>query len=69
MENDICSLLFKQIDKPKNFELCKAINVYDDKYRINIYVKEYDTDLNIEKKRIKYSYFAKINKNALQIIA
>lgn len=69
MENDICSLLFKQIDKPKNFELCKAINVYDDKYRINIYVKEYDYNLDIEKKRIKYSYFAKLNKNELQIIA
>ena len=69
MEDDICSLLFKQIDKPKNFQLCKAINVYDNKYRINVYTKVYDENLDIEKKRITHSYFAKLNDHKLEILA
>lgn len=66
---DICELLFKQIDKPKNFEMCRAINVYDNKYRINVYTSSYDHEHDITKKRITHSYFAKVDNNKLQIIA
>lgn len=66
---DVCDLLFKQIDKPENFEMCKAINVYDNKYRINIYTKTYDEFRDLEKKRITSSYFAKVKGNELEILA
>ena len=69
MSKDICSLLFNQIDKPKNFEMCKAINIYDNKYRINIYTRIHDSIYDIEKKRITQSYFAKLKDNELIIIA
>ena len=66
--DNICTLLFKQIHKPKNIEFCKAVNVYDNKYRINVYSKTYDSNLGIEKKRITHSYFAKFNDEKLEIL-
>lgn len=66
----VCDLLFKQIDKPKNFEMCRAINVYDNKYRINIYTKKYDAIYDIDRVRITESYFCKLqDKNELIIVA
>lgn len=56
---DVCDILFKQIPKPKNFKMCKAINVYDNKYRINVYTHEVIHD--IDSQRISQSYFAKLN--------
>ena len=66
---DVCGLLFKQIDKPENFETCKAINVYDNKYRINIYTNIYDELRGLDTKRITQSYFARVDKDKLTIIA
>ena len=66
---DVCSLLFKQIDKPENFEMCKAINVYDNKYRINVYTNIYDEFRDLNTKRITHSYFARVDKDKLTIIA
>lgn len=66
---DVCDLLFKQIKKPDNFEMCKAINVYDNKYRINVYTRIYDEFRDLEKKRITHSYFAKVNGDKLEILA
>ncbi len=63
---DVETLLFKQIDKPKNFLFLKAINVYDDKFRINVYTKEYVDD--IESKRITFSCFAQYDNNKLTIL-
>ncbi len=65
----VCSLLFKQIDRPDNFELCKAINVYDNKYRINVYTRIWDDIWQIEKKRITHSYFAKLEGDSLELVA
>lgn len=67
--SDVCHLLFKQIEKPSNFEMCRAINVYDNKYRINVYTRVYDEIWDLEKKRITHSYFAKLDKDKLTIIA
>jgi hypothetical protein len=69
MSIDVCTLLFKQIDKPKNFEICKAINVYDNKYRINVYTRIYDQVYDIEKKRITHSYFARLDGDKLELLA
>lgn len=56
--DSICTLLFQQIEKPSNYKMCKAINVYDNKYRINVYTHEVIND--IESQRISQSYFAKL---------
>ena len=55
--DDVCSLLFKQVDRPLRYLMCKAINVYDDRYRVNVYTK---TDIDgIEGQKIAHSYFCK----------
>lgn len=65
----ICTLLFKQLEKPKNYKMCKAINVYDNKYRINIYTHEVIN--GIDSQRISKSYFAKLagDGSSLEIIS
>ena len=60
------SLLFKQVEKPKNLLMVKAINVFDNRYRINVYT-EIEED-GLTKKRISASYFCHYNLNKLDII-
>lgn len=66
---DICDLLWKQIERPKNLETCKAINVYDNKYRINVYTRSHDEIYDIDRIRITQSYFAKLEGEELVIRA
>jgi len=66
---DVCDLLWKQIDRPKNLEDCKAINVYDNKYRINVYTKSHCPIYDIDKVRITQSYFARLDGEELVIRA
>ena len=66
---DICTLLFKQRERPKNLEVCKAVNVYDNKYRINVYTRSYDDFWDVDKVRITQSYFAKLEGEYLTIVS
>lgn len=66
---DVCTLLFKQVEKPKNLEMCKAINVYDNKYRINVYTRSHCPIYDIDKVRITQSYFVKLDGDELIIRA
>lgn len=68
-EISVCDLLFKQIEKPKNLEMCRAINVYDNRYRINVYTRSYCQEYDVDKVRITQSYFAKLKDNKLIILA
>lgn len=63
----ICDLLFKHKDKPKDIITCKAVNVYDNKYRINVYVKAIIN--NIDSQRIGYSCFARLDNKTLSIVS
>lgn len=58
--------MFKQVEKPDNFLMTKIINVYDNRYRINVYI-EFEED-NLTKKRIASSYFCHHNPGSLKII-
>jgi hypothetical protein len=60
-------MLFKQINKPNDFLMTKTINVYANRYRINIYCEQ-EEDMLI-KKRICASYFCHLNNEDLQIIS
>lgn len=66
---DVCDLLWKQVDKPLNLEMCRAINVYDNRYRINIYTSKYDKEFDLERIRITQSYFAHLEGDDLIIRA
>jgi hypothetical protein len=59
-------MLFKQINKPNHFLMMKAINVYGNRYRINVYCEKEEDMLT--KKRICASYFCHLNDD-LQIIS
>lgn len=62
----VCDLLMKQIGTPKDLIMCRAINLWDNRYRINVYTKHMIGD--IESKRISYSCFAKLNQTELTIV-
>jgi hypothetical protein len=67
MELVVESLLFNMVNKPKNYIGNKIVNVYDDKYRVNLYC-EFEED-NLVKKRICGSYFVKlVNKSKIEIL-
>lgn len=65
-EELIQSLLFKQVEKPKNVTRVKIVNVFDNKYRINVWVEIFED--NLTKNKIAQSYFAKFLDNSLVII-
>jgi len=66
MELEIEHLLFKQVEKPSNFLTIRIINVYDNRYHINIYVEIFED--NLVKKRIHASYFCHYERGKLTII-
>lgn len=55
----IKKLLFQQVEKPDNLSHVKIINVYDHKYRINLYCSYEENSLT--KIKIPYSYFCVYN--------
>lgn len=66
MDLEIESLLFKQVEKPKHHLMTRIINVFENRYRINVYI-EIEED-NLTKKRIHSSYFCHYNSGKLKII-
>ena len=66
MDLEIESLLFKQVSKPKNHLMTKVINLWENRYRVNVYI-ETEED-NLIKKRIHSSYFCHYTKNNLKIV-
>ena len=39
MDLEIESLLFKQVEKPKKHLMTKIINLWENRYRINVYIE------------------------------
>ena len=66
MELEIESLLFKQVQKPRHHLMTKIMNVFENRYRINIYI-EIEED-NLTKRRIHSSYFCHYSPGNLKII-
>ena len=64
-----CEIIFNHVEKPKNFLMCKSTNVFDDKWRVNLYSKRYVE--GIEGKYISNSYFVKFNSdnNKISIVS
>lgn len=66
MDLEIESLLFKQVPKPKNHLMTKIINVWENRYRINVYV-EIEQE-NLIKRKIHSSYFCHYVPGKLSIV-
>jgi hypothetical protein len=64
-----CDVIFGTVEKPSDYIFCKSINVYDDRWRVNIYSKRLVD--GIEGRYISKSYFVKFNDetNNLQILS
>ena len=58
-------LLFKQVERPKGVQAVKITNVFDNRYRINVWVKVEDE--GFEKNKIHSSYFTHLNGDNLVI--
>jgi hypothetical protein len=66
MDIEIESLLFKQVEKPKHHLMTKIVNVWGNRYRINVYT-ETEED-NLIKRKIASSYFCHYKPGELKII-
>ena len=66
MDLEIESLLFKQVPKPKNHLMTKIVNVWENRYRINVWI-EVEED-NLTKKKIHSSYFCHYIPGKLTIV-
>lgn len=65
-EFEIEQLLYKQVEKPKNHFSTKIVNVYSNKYRINVYCEEEEEMLI--KRKICASYFCQYKGKSLNIL-
>lgn len=54
-----CDFIFDYVTKPSDYIFSRCFNVFDDKWRVNIYSKRYVE--GIEGKYISNSYFVKFN--------
>lgn len=61
-------LLFEQVEKPSKHIGTKVINVYDNRYRINVYHEIFDEELNLYKRRMFSSFFAVYDNDNLKIL-
>jgi len=66
---EVCDKLLELVGKPDNFHMCKALNVYDDRYRVNVFVKEDVSDITGHKLYIGNSYFCKYDGTDLTIVS
>jgi hypothetical protein len=66
MDLEIESLFFKQVTKPKHHFMTKIINVWENRYRINVYI-EIEED-NLTKRKIHSSYFCHYVPGKLTIV-
>ena len=65
----VCKEVLDQVGKPDNYFMCKGLNVYDNRYRVNIYVREDIEDLTGHKLYIKDSYFCKLDGDNVTILS
>ena len=61
-----CDLIFKYIDKPANYSHCRAINTFDNRWRVNLYAKCVIHD--IETIRMCNSYAVNMKNNELEFV-
>lgn len=68
MDLEIENLLFKQVERPKNYSMIKTINLWENRYRINIYTETVDQKDKLTKTKIDSSYFCHYEPGNLKIL-
>lgn len=66
MDIEIESLLFKIVEKPKHYLMTRVINLWENRYRVNVYVEIEEN--NLTKRKIHSSYFCHYNNGVLNIV-
>lgn len=70
MENEVSQKIFDLVEKPKDFVSVRSINVFYDRYRVNVYTEcETGGLIGYKSQRISQSYFCKYDGENLTIIA
>jgi len=66
----VCAKVLDKVGKPDNFYECRSLNVFDNKYRVNIYTRESVEGLYTgDRTRIAKSYFVKLDGNDVTILS
>lgn len=65
----VCKQVLEQVGEPDNYFMSKGMNVYDNKYRVNIFVKEELSDITGHKLYIKQSYFCRLDNDVVTILS
>ena len=65
----VCKEVLDQVGTPDNFHMCKGLNVYDNRYRVNVFVKEEVEDITGHKLYISNSYFCKLEDDVVTILS
>ena len=69
-ENDyVGKMVLEQVGKPSGYLFNKALNVYDNKYRVNIYTRVYRGEDKMESMSISQSYFVRLDNNTVTILS
>jgi hypothetical protein len=63
---EVCDVLLNKVGKPKDMIMCRAINTFDNRYRVNIYTRRYVD--GIEGISISQSYAVDYINKKLKII-
>lgn len=63
----VCKAVLDQVGTPSGYLFSKALNVYDNKYRVNIYTRRMVDDL--EGMSISQSYFVRLDDNEVKILS
>ena len=68
---EVCDAVIEKVGKPDNDLFCKAMNVFDDRYRVNVYTRVWrGEDKDLEGMSISQSYFVKYSdKGVLTIVS
>ena len=63
----VCKAVLDQVGTPSGYLFSKALNVYDNKYRVNIYTRRMVNDL--EGMSISQSYFVRLDGDNVRILS
>ena len=65
----VCKALLDQVGTPSGYLFSKALNVYDNKYRVNIYTRVYRGEDKMESMSISQSYFVRLDGDNVRILS
>jgi len=66
----VCKKVLDQVGMPSGYLFSKALNVYDNKYRVNIYTRVMrGENKDLEGMSISQSYFVRLDDNDVRILS